>query len=128
MDYYLIGFGKAAFIWIVSLTCIPVLIWFERKGAAFIQERTGPNRAAILGVRLAGFIHNISDVVKLLMKEIMIPSQVNKWYFVVAPFIGITLVLFAFAVINLGFPQHVDRGDRHTAGHGGDDGVHRRGL
>jgi NADH-quinone oxidoreductase subunit H len=99
MDYYLIGFGKAAFIWIVALTCIPVLIWFERKGAAFIQDRVGPNRAAVLGVRLAGFVHNISDVVKLLMKEIMIPAQVNRWYFMVAPFIGITMVLFAFAVI-----------------------------
>ncbi len=99
MDYYLIGFGKAVFIWAIALTCIPVLIWFERKGAAFIQDRVGPNRAAVLGVRLAGFVHNISDVVKLLFKEIMIPSQVNKWYFIVAPFLGITFVLFAFAVI-----------------------------
>ncbi len=99
MDYYLIGFGKAAFIWIVALMCIPVLIWFERKGAAFIQERTGPNRAAILGVRLAGLIHNISDVAKLLFKEIMIPAQANKWYFMIAPFLGITFILFAFAVI-----------------------------
>ena len=99
MDIYLIGLGKAIFIWGLALTLIPVLIWFERKGSAFIQDRVGPNRAAILGVRLGGFIHNIADVVKLIMKEMMVPSHVNRWYFSIAPFLGITVVLFAFAVI-----------------------------
>lgn len=99
MELYFIGFGKAVFIWGLALTLIPVLIWFERKGSAFIQDRTGPNRAAILGVRLGGFIHNIADVVKLVMKEMWVPAQVNRWYFSAAPFLGITVVLFAFAVI-----------------------------
>jgi len=99
MEVYLIGFGKAVFIWALALTFIPVLIWFERKGSAFIQDRVGPNRAAILGVRLGGFMHNLADVVKLVMKELMVPSHVNKWYFTVAPFLGITVILFAFAVI-----------------------------
>jgi NADH-quinone oxidoreductase subunit H len=99
MGIYLIGFGKAVFIWAFSLTLIPVLIWFERKGSAFIQDRVGPNRAAILGVRLGGFMHNLADVVKLIMKELMVPSHVNKWYFALAPFLGITIVLVAFAVI-----------------------------
>ncbi len=76
-----------------------MLIWFERKGAAFIQDRAGPNRAAILGIRLAGFIHNIADVVKLLMKEMMIPPQVNRTYFMIAPVLGFTFILSAFAVI-----------------------------
>ena len=96
---YLIITGKAVFIWGLALTFIPLLIWFERKGAAFIQDRAGPNRAAILGIRLAGFIHNIADVVKLLMKEMMIPPHVNRLYFMLAPFIGFTFILAAFAVI-----------------------------
>lgn len=99
MEIYLIGFGKAVFIWGLALTLIPVLIWFERKGSAFIQDRTGPNRAAILGVRLGGFIHNIADVVKLVMKEMWVPIHANRWYFSAAPFLGISVVLFAFAVI-----------------------------
>ncbi|MEJ2720826.1 MAG: NADH-quinone oxidoreductase subunit H, partial [bacterium] len=99
MAYYLIALGKAVFIWAVALTSILILIWFERKGAAFIQDRVGPNRAAIGGVRLAGFIHNISDVTKLLFKEMMVPAHSNKWYFTLAPMIGITVILFAFAVI-----------------------------
>jgi NADH-quinone oxidoreductase subunit H len=98
MDYLIIAI-KTLFIWIVPLIFLIVLIWFERKGSSFIQDRTGPNRAAIAGVRLAGIVHLIADVVKLLMKEMMIPSKVNRFYFMVAPFIGFTFVLLAFAVI-----------------------------
>lgn len=96
---YLIVTGKAIFIWGFALTLLPVLIWFERKGSAFMQDRAGPNRAAIFGIRLAGFIHNIADVVKLLMKEMMIPPHVNRLYFQIAPMIGFTFILAAFAVI-----------------------------
>jgi len=99
MTDYLIITGKAVFIWGFALTLLPVLIWFERKGAAFMQDRAGPNRAAVAGIRLAGFIHNIADVVKLLMKEMMIPPHVNRLYFMIAPFIGFTFILAAFAVI-----------------------------
>jgi len=91
--------GKAVFIFGFALTLLPLLIWFERKGSAFIQDRAGPNRAGIFGIRLAGFIHNISDVVKLLMKEMMIPPQVNRTYFMIAPVLGFTFILTAFAVI-----------------------------
>ncbi len=98
IDYAIIG-GKAIFIWGFALFLLPVLIWFERKGAAFIQDRAGPNRAAVMGIRLAGFIHNIADVVKLLMKEMMIPPQVNRAYFMIAPVLGFTFILSAFAVI-----------------------------
>ncbi|MDH5270201.1 MAG: NADH-quinone oxidoreductase subunit H [Candidatus Krumholzibacteria bacterium] len=98
VDFAIIG-GKAIFIWAFALSLIPVLIWFERKGAAFIQDRAGPNRAAVLGIRLAGLIHNIADVVKLLMKEMMIPPQVNRTYFMIAPVLGFTFILTSFAVI-----------------------------
>jgi len=99
MAVYLIGFGKALFIFLIALVLLPVNIYLERKGSAFIQDRVGPNRAAIGGVRLAGFIHLIADVVKLIFKEILVPGQVNRWYFMIAPFIGFTFILFAFAVI-----------------------------
>jgi len=98
IDIAIIG-AKAIFIWGFALTLLPVLIWFERKGSAFIQDRAGPNRAAVFGIRLAGFIHNIADVVKLLMKEMMIPPQVNRAYFMIAPVLGFTFILSSFAVI-----------------------------
>ncbi len=98
LDYLIIAL-KTLFIWIVPLVLLIIVIWFERKGSSFMQDRTGPNRAAIGGVRLAGIIHLIADVVKLLMKEMMIPGKVNRFFFMVAPMIGFVFVLLAFSVI-----------------------------
>jgi len=99
MTDYLIITGKAVFIWAIALSFIPLLIWFERKGAAFIQDRAGPNRAAVAGIRLAGLVHIIADVIKLLLKELLVPPHVNRLYFMVAPLLGFTFILLAFAVI-----------------------------
>jgi len=96
---YLIIVAKAVFIWAVALSLLPLLIWLERKGSAFIQDRVGPNRASILGFRLGGFLHNIADVVKLMVKELMVPADVNRFYVLLAPFIGFTLILASFPVI-----------------------------
>jgi len=99
MTDYLIIFGKALFIFLFALMLLPLLIYLERKGAAFIQDRAGPNRAAVGPFRLAGVVHVIADVFKLLMKEMMIPPHVNRLYFQIAPLIGFTVILGAFAVI-----------------------------
>jgi len=95
----LIVIAKALFMVVVAFGFLLVLIWFERKGSAFIQDRVGPNRVAILGIRLGGFIQNFADVTKLIMKEMFIPGEVSRFYFLVAPLIGFTFILSAFAVI-----------------------------
>lgn len=87
------------FMWFLLLNLIPLMIWLERKGAAYIQDRPGPNRAHIFGIRLAGMVHNIADVIKLLTKEDVIPSQVKKTYYLAAPFIAMTVALLTYAVI-----------------------------
>ncbi len=91
--------AKALFVVVVAFIFLMVLAWLERKGSAFIQDRVGPNRVAILGIRLGGFIQNFADVTKFIMKEIFIPGEVNRFYFMIAPLIGFTFVLSAFAVI-----------------------------
>jgi len=96
---YLIIAGKIIFILLFALVMLPLLIYVERKGSAFIQDRTGPNRAAIGPIRLAGIVHVIADVLKLIMKETFIPAHVNRPYFLLAPFIGFTVIVGAFAVI-----------------------------
>jgi len=99
MTELLISLGKVLFIILVVLVFLPILIYLERKASAFIQDRTGPNRAAIGGVRLAGMVHVVADVVKLLMKEMMVPPHVNRLYFMLAPLIGWTVIALGFAVI-----------------------------
>jgi NADH-quinone oxidoreductase subunit H len=90
--------------WLIPLQFIPVFIWLERKGSAIIQDRIGPNRAEIMGFRLFGMIHNFADVVKLLMKENIVPAHVNRFYFILAPFWSMAVSLLPLLVIPLAAP------------------------
>ncbi len=91
-------------MWITPLQFVPFMIWLERKGSAIIQDRIGPNRAEILGVRLFGMIHNFADVVKLLNKENITPSGSNKFYYWLAPFWSMTVSLLPLLIIPLAAP------------------------
>ncbi len=93
---------KIVFMLLVILGLVPALIWAERKGAAFIQDRVGPNRAAIAGVRLGGLIHPIADVLKLVFKEDVTPSRAHKVLYGLAPLVVMTVALTTFAVIPFG--------------------------
>jgi len=84
---------------LVIMQILPFLIWLERKGAAYIQDRRGPNRASILGLRLGGLIHSLADVVKLVFKEDIVPSHVNKFVYTLAPFLAMAVACMTFAVI-----------------------------
>lgn len=106
----LIALVKAIAVPFLVLNFIPVLIWMERKGAAYFQDRRGPNRASIFGVRLGGMIHNLADVVKLLTKEEFFPAGANRFYFVLAPFIVLFVYIITTAVIPFGDDLQI--GDR----------------
>jgi NADH-quinone oxidoreductase subunit H len=96
---FLASAATAVLVWAIELSMIPVLVWLERKGSAFIQDRTGPNRAAVLGIRMGGVIHTIADVVKLIFKEDVTPRQVNRFYYTLAPMIAMGVALLTFGVI-----------------------------
>lgn len=78
---------------------LPLLIWLERKGSAYIQDRTGPNRAQIQGVRLGGLVHSLADVIKLLFKEDITPTGVNRPFYIAAPVIALFVASVTFLVI-----------------------------
>ena len=94
-----IVFGRAVLMWLIPLLLLPLMIWFERKVSAFMQDRTGPNRAAILGIRLGGVIHTLADVLKLLGKEDVVPTQVHRLYYKLAPFVAIVVAQLLFIII-----------------------------
>jgi len=91
---------RVAFGAFVPLCFIAVLVWMERRGAGFIQDRSGPNRANIFGFRAGGLVQNLADAVKLITKEDIIPGHVkHKFYFVLAPVIVFCIALISFAAV-----------------------------
>jgi NADH-quinone oxidoreductase subunit H len=83
-----------------SLAAIPMLVWLERRVAALIQNRLGPNRCNIKGVRLGGLIQPIADMLKLLFKEEFYPKHVKqKFYYILAPAIVFGASFLSFMVI-----------------------------
>ena len=92
-----------AFIWIllkIVLILVPLLVgvmytvFLERKVAAAIQARLGPNRVGFLGL-----FQPIADMLKLLYKEIIVPARANKGLFVIAPMLTVAPAFAAWSVI-----------------------------
>src|SRR5947209_15186427 len=73
------------------------LIYVERKIAAYMQDRIGPNRVGPLGL-----LQPIADGLKFLLKEDIIPAQVDRVLFLAAPAIAVSTALLAFAVVPFG--------------------------
>ncbi len=98
------------------LQMLPVMIYLERKGSAFIQDRTGPNRAFIpgIGLRLAGVVQNFADMIKLLRKEDIIPYHVSRFYYVLAPGLAMFCSLLVGAVIPYAHSIRFDDGSIFT--------------
>ncbi|MFN4263582.1 MAG: NADH-quinone oxidoreductase subunit NuoH [Thioalkalivibrionaceae bacterium] len=84
----------------IQLIVIPLLLavayttYAERKVIGYIQVRMGPNR-----VGPKGLLQPIADAVKLLMKEVIVPTNANRFLFLTAPVLAIAPALAAWAVI-----------------------------
>src|SRR3979409_1834442 len=88
---------KIALVFAVFMTTLAYLQWVERKVLAHIQSRTGPLR-----VGPHGLLQPLADVLKLLTKEDLLPPHVNKFFFLLAPFIAVSLALTTISVIPFG--------------------------
>ncbi|MGD8484208.1 MAG: NADH-quinone oxidoreductase subunit NuoH [Thioalkalispiraceae bacterium] len=92
---------------IVAIT-LPLMIavayftYAERKVIGAMQVRIGPNRVGFFGFRLWGLGQPIADAVKLMFKEIVIPTGANKALFLISPVLSIAPALAAWAVIPFG--------------------------
>ncbi len=102
MDIVLESLAKIVFMFLLIMGMVPALIWAERKGAAYIQDRTGPNRASIAGIRLAGLVHPIADVLKLVFKEDVAPTHRHRALYNLAPWLVMTVAVSTYAVIPFG--------------------------
>ncbi len=79
---------------------VAYLTLWERKLIGWMQIRLGPNRVTFFGIRLlGGLAQPIADGLKLMLKEVVVPSGANKALFVLAPVMAIMPALAAWAVI-----------------------------
>ena len=85
---------KIIVIVVPLLLGVAYLTYAERKIIGYMQVRVGPNR---VGPR--GWLQPIADAMKLLFKEIIIPTNSNRFLFLIAPMISIAPALAAWAVL-----------------------------
>jgi len=98
-NFFVLTLIKVAVVAFVLLTTLAYLQWIERKVIAHVQLRVGPYR-----VGPHGLLQPLADVVKLITKEGLIPSHVNRLFYLLAPFVAVALALTSIAVIPFG-PQ-----------------------
>jgi len=86
----------AVMMGVIQGTCA-YLVFVERKLAAYVQDRVGPNRVGPFGL-----FQPIADGLKFIFKEEIIPVQVDKLFYLIAPAIAASTALLAFAVVPFG--------------------------
>ena len=88
---------KILFLLVPILVAVALIVWLDRRVWAFVQKRRGPNVVGPFGL-----FQSLADALKYIFKEIIIPSSSNKFIFILAPIITMTLALAAWAVIPFG--------------------------
>jgi NADH-quinone oxidoreductase subunit H len=97
MEFLVVSVVKIVLVVGIILTTVANLVWVERRVSAFIQDRIGPNRVGPLGL-----LQSPADVIKLFLKEDIVPVSANKAIHTLAPIISITVAMSTFAVIPFG--------------------------
>jgi NADH-quinone oxidoreductase subunit H len=85
------------FTFFMLLNSAAVLVLMERKVAAFLQQRLGPNRTGPWGA-----LQPVADIVKLLFKEELRPKAADAFLFGLAPVLSVAAAFAAFAVVPWG--------------------------
>ncbi|MDR3626588.1 MAG: NADH-quinone oxidoreductase subunit NuoH [Ignavibacteriaceae bacterium] len=88
---------KIVFVLGLMLLTVTYLVYFERKVSAWAQNRVGPNR-----VGWYGLLQSFADVLKLLLKEDIVPEAANKPLHTLAPILALFVAFTTYAVIPFG--------------------------
>jgi NADH-quinone oxidoreductase subunit H len=104
---------KLLVIFVLLLISVMLMIWFERKVVADMQNRLGPNRAGPWGL-----LQTLADGMKLVMKEDLIPDRADRIVFKLAPFLAVIPAFLTFAIVPIGGDFSDDKsGVVHIFGH-----------
>lgn len=93
---------KLVVIFLMMVQAVPMLVWLERRGSAFIQNRLGPNRVGPLGL-----MQLLADAVKFLTKENFVPDTAKPLLYYAAPVFALIPGAVAFSAIPMSTPIQV---------------------
>ena len=93
----LITLVKVLIVFVLGLVATMLMVWFERKTIAGMQNRVGPNKAGPWGL-----LQTLADGIKLFFKEDLLPERSDRFVFRLAPYLSLVPAFLAFAVIPLG--------------------------
>lgn len=88
---------KIVAVLMVLMISVPMLVWWERKWVADFQARIGPNRVGPYGL-----LQSFADGIKLICKEDILPSHVDRVLYLLAPVVMMLPALAVFAVVPFG--------------------------
>ena len=88
---------KVVLVFVVGLVATMLMVWFERKVVAGMQNRVGPNKAGPWGL-----LQTLADGIKLFFKEDLLPERADPLVFRLAPYLALVPAFLAFAIIPLG--------------------------
>lgn len=93
---------KTVVILALPLGALPLIIHVERRGAAFMQKRLGPNRVGPFGL-----LQPLADVAKFMFKEEVHPTHVKPFFYVAAPLVALVVAILPLACIPVAGPFEV---------------------
>ncbi len=88
---------KYGVMFAVFINVAPIMVWVERRGCAYIQDRPGPNRVGPLGL-----FQPLADAVKFLFKEDVTPALVDRPLYLLAPALALVPAFTTFVVVPFG--------------------------
>lgn len=94
---------KTVLVFLMMVQAVPILVWLERRGSAFIQNRFGPNRVGPLGL-----LQLLADAVKFLTKEDFAPEKGNRFLFYAAPVFALIPAAIAYMAIPMSVPLKLE--------------------
>ncbi len=94
---FLIVIIKVLVVFVVGLVGTMLMVWFERKVIAFMQNRIGPDKAGPKGL-----LQTLADGIKLFFKEDLIPDRSDRFVFKLAPYLAFVPAFLVWSVIPLG--------------------------
>ena len=102
-SFLLYKFALCGVFFAIALGIAAYATYGERKVAAFMQDRVGPDRAGPFGLA-----QPLADGLKMFMKEELIPANSNRWLFILGPSLAMLTALMAGVVIPWGSPLVID--------------------